>query len=192
MTTLDATLTASTIPKSQVDYIMQWRELWADHVYWTRFAVMDIIDGAPGVDKTVARLMDSCSEMRDLLRPYYGDQAAEAFGDLMTSHLTLAAQLVTEASQGKSVEADATEKAWYENADQIAAFISSANPNLPEAVLRSMLDEHLRLTKDEAVARITKDWDGDIAAFNKILHQVYGMSDALADGIIKQFATRFV
>lgn len=190
MTTLDATLTAATIPKSQVDYIMQWRELWSDHVYWTRFAVVGIVDHMPGLDETVARLMDSCTEMRELLRPYYGDAGAEKFGALMTEHLQLAAQLVTEASQGKP-EADATEKAWYDNADQLAAFIASANPNLPEATLVALLDEHLRLTKAEAVARITKDYAGDITTFNKILHQILTVSDALADGIIKQFPEKF-
>ena len=79
---------------------MQWRDLWSDHVYWTRFVVVAMVDGAPGLTRTVDRLMASCSEMRDLLRRYYGDAGAEAFGDLMTAHPSVAAQLLTEASKG--------------------------------------------------------------------------------------------
>ena len=192
MTTLDKALAMSTIPKAQVDHIMQWRELWADHVYWTRLVVIGIVDSAPGLDQAVARLMKSCMDMTDLVRMYYGDEGAQAFNTLMTAHLSLAAKLVTEAAAGQAMEADATEKQWYENADEIAHFLATANPYLPETALRNLLDEHLRLTKDEAVARITKDYAMDVAAFDKILAQAYGMSDALADGIIKQFETRFM
>ena len=190
MTTLDTNLTGAAVPKAQVDYLAQWRELWSDHVYWTRFVVLAIVDGAPGLYQTVARLMASCTEMRDLLRPYYGDAGAEMFGDLMTAHLSLAAQLVTEAAKGEP-EAAATEKAWYQNAAEIASFLAAANPNLPESALVGLLTTHLALTKDEAVARITKDYDADVAAFDKILHQAIVMSDALAHGIITQFEPRF-
>lgn len=124
------------------------------------------------------------------MRPYYGDTAAEVFGDLMTTHLSVAAQLVTEAVKG-APEAAATEKASYDNAAAIVKFLAAANPNLPEPVVQSLLYEHLALTRAEAVARITKDYDADVATFDKILHQILGVSDAVAHAIIGQFEPRF-
>ena len=44
---------------------------------------------------------------------------------------------------------------------------------------------------DEVVARITKDWDRDVRAFDAVYAHILMMSDALTDGIIKQFPAKF-
>jgi hypothetical protein len=54
-----------------------------------------------------------------------------------------------------------------------------------------MLNEHLILTKAEAVARLTGNYTGDIATFDLIHKHANGMSDALVDGIVKQFPEKF-
>ncbi len=40
------------------------------------------------------------------------------------------------------------------------------------------------------MARLHSDWDGDVAAFDKIFAQAMMMADTLADGIAKQFPTK--
>ena len=55
-----------------------------------------------------------------------------------------------------------------------------AKPNWPVQDLKTVLHNHLALTKSELVARLT----ADIAAFYKIHRQATMMSDELADGII--------
>jgi hypothetical protein len=54
-----------------------------------------------------------------------------------------------------------------------------------------MMYEHLRLTTEEATARIKKDWDADIDAFEKVFDEIMMMADGLTDGIVKQFPERF-
>ena len=54
-----------------------------------------------------------------------------------------------------------------------------------------VLGVHLKLTKDEAVARMQGDWEADVAAFDQILTEILTLADILADGITKQFPQRF-
>jgi len=80
---------------------------------------------------------------------------------------------------------------WFANADQIADFLSSANPkNWPQAEMRSMMHDHLNLTTKEVVARLHGDWAGDIAAYDAVNLQIH-MADGLSEGIIKQFPNKF-
>jgi hypothetical protein len=54
-----------------------------------------------------------------------------------------------------------------------------------------MMNAHLSTTTDEVVARLTKNWDADTKAFDAVYNHILMMSDALADGIIKQFPEKF-
>ena len=54
-----------------------------------------------------------------------------------------------------------------------------------------MLHEHLRVTTEEAAARVKKDWAGDVKAYDAIHKQAMMMADALSSGIIKQFPYKF-
>lgn len=43
----------------------------------------------------------------------------------------------------------------------------------------------------ELVARLSKDWAGDVKAFDAVYDHILHMADALSDGIIKQFPEKF-
>ena len=98
-----------------------------------------------------------------------------------------AVELLNAAKAGNTTVAAAAEKEWYENADQIATFLSNANPYWSKEALKNMLYNHLALTKTEAVARLTGNYTADIATSDKVRQEANMMSDALVDGIVKQF-----
>ena len=54
-----------------------------------------------------------------------------------------------------------------------------------------MMKKHLSTTTDEVVARLTKNFDGDARAFDAVYDHILHMSDALSDGIVKQFPEKF-
>ena len=80
---------------------------------------------------------------------------------------------------------------WQQNAEQIADFLSKANPNWPRATLVGLMKMHLSTTTDEVVARLNKNWDGDVRAFDAVYDHILQMSDAIAEGIVKQFPEKF-
>ena len=85
-------------------------------------------------------------------------------------------------------EADAR---WSQNAQDIANFLSSANPHWPAQDVADLLALHLKLTKDEVVARMEKRWTDDIDAFDQIFTEILTVSDVLTDGIVEQFPEKF-
>jgi hypothetical protein len=54
-----------------------------------------------------------------------------------------------------------------------------------------MMREHLDLTTAEVVARLKKDWSGDIAAYDKVHLHILVLADELANGIVAQFPAAF-
>ena len=85
----------------------------------------------------------------------------------------------------------AGEKRWHSNADDIAAFLSSANPNWSKPVLTDLLYKHLDFTTTEVVSRIKKDWAADLEAYDKGHAHMLMFADMLTDGIDKQFPKKF-
>lgn len=50
---------------------------------------------------------------------------------------------------------------------------------------------HLSTTTNEVVARLNKNRDADVQAFDAVYDHILKMADALSDGIIKQFPEKF-
>ena len=167
------------------------RKLWEDHVTWTRNVILNIIDGLPGTDQAVARLLKNQDDIGNAIKPVYGDAAGNKLTSLLHDHITIAADVVKAAKVNDNAALDAANKKWFSNADDISAFLSSANPNWKLADMKRMMHDHLQLTTDEAVARIKKDYDADVAAYDKVHNEILEMSDMLTDGIVKQFPGKF-
>ncbi|HET7856683.1 MAG TPA: hypothetical protein VFL41_09530 [Gaiellaceae bacterium] len=81
---------------------------------------------------------------------------------------------------------------WTANADRIAALLSRANPRFwKQGEMKAMLHGHLRLTTDEVLARLQRNWTADVRAYDRIHRQALHMADMLSVGIVNQFPERF-
>jgi hypothetical protein len=168
------------------------RRLWEDHVTWTRLAIISLTTDAPDTEATVGRLLQNQTDIGDAMKPFYGEAAGEELTRLLRDHILIAADLVAAAKAGDQPAAAEAQSRWTANADEIAAFLASANPrswNLDQ--MTAMLREHLRLTTNEALARLRGDWAADVAAYDEIHVHALGMADMLSTGIVKQFPKRF-
>ena len=166
-------------------------KLWEDHVTWTRNVILCLVDGVPGADQAVKRLMQNQVDIGNAVKPYYGEEAGNKLTELLKAHIAISADVVKSAKAGNKTALDSANKKWYANADEISAFLSKANPNWALADMQMMMNDHLKLTTDEAVQRIKKDYVADILAYDKVHDEILKMSAMLADGIIKQFPAKF-
>jgi hypothetical protein len=170
----------------------EMRRLWEDHVTWTRVAIISLTSDAPDTEASVGRLLKNQTDIGNAIKPFYGDAAGQELTRLLRDHILIAADLIAAAKAGDDAGVAAAQSRWTANADEIAGFLAAANPrswNLDE--MKAMLHEHLRLTTNEAVARLQHDWAADVAAYDEIHIQALGMADMLSAGIIRQFPSRF-
>jgi hypothetical protein len=171
--------------------VLTLRDLWADHTGWTRNYIISDVAGLPDTTIVAERLLKNQEDIGNAIKPFYGTHAANKLTNLLKGHITGAVELLKAAKAGNTTGAVAAEKKWYENADQIATVLSSANLYWSKKALKNMLDNHLALTKAEAVARLTGNYAADIATYDKVRQEANMMSDALVDGIVKQFPDKF-
>ena len=168
------------------------RKLWEDHITWTRVFIISAAGDLPDKSAATERLLQNQVDIGNAIKPFYGDPAGEKLTTLLKEHITTAAEVVAAAKANDKAKLDDANKRWFANADQIADFLSGANPkNWPAAEMRSMMRDHLNLTTAEAVARLKGDWAADIAAYDKVHEQILKMADMLSAGIINQHSAKF-
>jgi len=167
-------------------------KLWEDHVTWTRLYIVSAAANLPDKDSSAQRLLQNQRDIGDAIKPLYGDAAGDKLAGLLKDHITIATEIVDAAKAGDTERKDEAANHWNANADDIATFLSQANPkNWPIAEMEKMMHEHLDLTTAEVVARLQGDWAADIAAYEKVYTQIRKMADMLSTGIIKQFPNKF-
>jgi hypothetical protein len=180
------------VTPSAVELRIRLRDLWEDHALYTRNVILNIIDDLPGTNESVARLLRNQDDIGNVVKPIYGNEAGDKLAKLLREHIVLAADLLKAAKASNDKEFNAVNAKWFTNANEISAFLSAANPqNWKLDDMKKMMHEHLKLTTDEAVARIKKDYKADIEAYDKTRAELLEMSDMLAAGIIKQFPDKF-
>ena len=177
--------------KSKCNLKFKERQLWIEHVLWTRsFIVSDIAsldDKAPVLE----RLLKNQDDIGNYIKPYYGEEAGNKLSKLLREHIELAGNVLDSAKSKDSTSFDKYNKLWYENADEIADFLSAANPNYSNKVLKDMLHKHLQFVTDQVTHRLNGEWKKDIDSYDKGQEHMIHFADILSEGIIKQFPDKF-
>ncbi|MDF2941580.1 MAG: hypothetical protein K0S01_438 [Herbinix sp.] len=164
-----------------------FRLLWEQHVEWTRMAVMGIVDELAYSDLITQRLLRNPMDFADVLVAFYGEEAAQNFAQLLTAHLTIAAELVQAAKAGDNAAAADADQRWHENADQIAELLASLNPYWSADDWSAMLYEHIDLLGDNVAQMLAGNYEQSINGYDEIELQALEMADMMAEGITMQF-----
>ena len=164
------------------------RKLWEDHITWTRLYIVSVAAGLPDKDATAQRLIQNQVDIGNAIKPYYGDAAGTKLTELLKEHILGAADLLAAAKAGNQAEVAKQKARWSKNADDIAVFLSGANPkNWPEATMKAEMKMHLDLTLKEATDRFGGHYAEDIQDYDQVHEHILKFADVLANGIAAQF-----
>ena len=183
---------AASISRRELALRSDMRQLWEDHIVWTRLAIISLTTGSPDTEATVARLLRNQTDLGNAVKPFYGNAAGAELTRQLRLHILIAADVVVAAKAGDQAKLADAQARWAKNGEDIAAVLASVNPrHWRLATMKAELRMHLKLTTDEAVARLTGNWTADVAAYDKIHRHALLRADLLSAGLVKQFPQRF-
>jgi hypothetical protein len=192
--------TSRVISRSALAFHDAMRKLWEDHITWTRNVIIsfevnepDPSVVLPDLNAALARLFQNQVDIGNAIKPFYGEAAGNQLTALLHDHIAIAGEILQAVKVGDAAAYQDANARWYANAHDIAVFLSETlDPPLGSlAEMDEMMKDHLDATTEEVVARLTGDWTGDVAAYDKVHNQALQMADMLSNGIIANFPAKF-
>ena len=165
------------------------RDLWLGHVFWVRNVVRETLGGNAAAAKAAeAQVVANAKQIAGAIEPFYGQAASEKlFGQLAGHYGAVKEYLLAKDKAGQ----DAAFGKLVANADEIATFLSSANPNLPKDTLRGLLLAHGGHHVQQIQQLRAKDYAAEAQTWQAMAQHMYVIADALAGALVKQFPAKF-
>lgn len=185
------TSSTSTVAEQSVDSSelrSAMRKLWADHMQWTYATVDAFFHDAEALDPTLQRLLANQDDIGNAIKPFYGDAAGAQLTELLRAHINGAVPVLKAAQAGDDAALRKAQDDWYANAQQIADFLTEANPdNWPASATTPALKMHIDQTTTYAVDLLKGDFATAIENYGHAFDHMLDLADILTDGIAKQF-----
>jgi hypothetical protein len=183
-----AVAAAPTIPAAAAQLRTDMRKLWEDHITWTRVYIISVGAGLGDKDAAAQRLLQNQVDIGNAIKPFYGNEAGDKLTALLKEHILGAADLLAAAKANDQAKVAKEKARWYKNGDDIAVFLSGANPkNWPAATMKSEMKMHLDVTLQEALDRFAGKWAEDAKDYDRVHEHILGLADTLTSGIAAQF-----
>ncbi|HTM69106.1 MAG TPA: hypothetical protein VL426_07520 [Candidatus Binatia bacterium] len=166
--------------------------LWEDHITWTRLYIISAAEGLKDKDLTAARLLKNQEDIGNAFKAYYGSAAGDQLTALLKEHIAGAVKLIDAAKSGDQAKITEAKDAWYKNGDDIAEFLSKANPQYWQLdAMKADMRGHLDTTLKEATDRLQKNYGADIQDYDAVKDHIYGFAATLIEGVLRQFPEKF-
>jgi len=175
------------ISKKEVELKFEMQKAWIDHTIWTRSYIVSAISNLPDQKYVLQRLLQNQQDIGNIIKPFYGEGAGDKLAELLREHIMIAGQIVEAAKTNNEAEVKRLNEVWHKNADDIAKFLSVANPNWTFEELQKHLYTHLEYINIIVVSCLKGDWKADIEATDKNEIHMIHFADILTAGIVKQF-----
>lgn len=164
------------------------RELWEQHIMWTRSFIISATRNLDDREFVTRRLLLNPQDFAAVFNQFYGPWTAQKLSCLLTKHLLIATDIVSVGLSGIPIPTiQDLQRQFYQNAGQIAAFLSRLNPHWNEKIWRGMLYNHNGLVELAAGLVASAQYDLEVEMFAEIEDQALRMADYMTEGIIRQF-----
>ena len=168
------------------------RDLWISHGFWVRNVVAETIAGNTAAAAAAEKeAFANARQIATSIEPFYGKAASDSLFALLGGHYSAIKQYLNATTANSASKQDAASKALVSNGSEIAVFLSKANPNLPLETLRGLLMAHGAHHIQQIQQLNEKQYGEEAQTWEMMKVHMYGIADALADALAKQFPPKF-
>ena len=163
-----------------------------EHVYLAADATGAALGGRKAEFEAAAAALDGNSQ--DIARAIgsvYGADAEKAFLPLWRRHIGFVVDYTVGAASKDKAKQDKAVAELDAYTDDFGAFLASANPNLPKAVVAELVKHHVLTLKDVIDAQAAGNQPQVWKSARTAAGHMAKVADPLADAITKQFPQRF-
>ncbi len=199
---LDAAMAADAVAEPAADHAMEadqatapapqlqaaMRDLWHGHIVHTRDYAMAVHAGDDARAKAAAdAVVENAKQISGAVAGFYGEAGGDQLLTLLAGHWGAVKALTDAQADADQAGATAAMGDLSANAGEIARFLASANPNLPEDAVRGMLLAHGAHHNRQIQLIMADDTAGEAAEWDAMQTHMNSIADALAAAIAKQF-----
>jgi hypothetical protein len=163
-----------------------------EHVYLASAATNAALGGRDPEFKAAANALDANSvAIAKAIGSVYGPEAEKAFLPLWRKHIGMVVDYTVGVASGDRPKQDKAVSDLIGYTQDFGAFLQSANPNLPKAVVADLVKHHVVTLKDVIDAQAAKDQRRAFMAQRAGAGHMQMIADPLAEAIVKQFPDNF-
>lgn len=169
----------------QVNLIFDIMMFWFELIGWERAFMLSKYEDVGNEDEVYARLQKATTDFIYNLNQIFG--SAPGVDELqleLNAYVGLIDSLITAQKAGNTEEIGLITRQLYQNADAMAATISSINPNWDQNEWKNRLNNSLRSTLDESTMFLTEDYARNLDIFSSLMDQAESSADAFAQGLL--------
>jgi len=168
------------------------RDLWLGHIFWVRNVSLAAIDNnAAALKASESQAVANAQLIAASIEPFYGAAAKEGFFKLLAGHYgAVKAYLLATVGDNATAQTTATQS-LTSNAEELAVFLSKANPYLPKDAVQSLLLAHGGHHIQQIQQLKAHDYASEAKTWESMKNHVYQIADATADALTKQFPEKF-
>lgn len=155
-------------------------KLFTDHGVYTTFVLRGMIDSSKDVQIQTARLLENQKEIGGNLVPLIGQENGVIIGDLLTTHIKLAAAVIKAAISKIEQDVEQAKAQLFQNSDQVAtAFSQVTNGALPLAESIQMWRLHNELVIKMATLRLSGKYQEEQVTYDVYFNELMAMTKAI-------------
>jgi hypothetical protein len=166
--------------------------LLGEHVILAAAATGAALEGRDAEFKAAAGALDGNSvDIAKAIGSVYGADAEQAFLPLWRRHIGFAVDYTAGVATKDAAKQDQALRDLIAYTQDLGAFLQSANPHLPKAVVADLVKHHVLSLKDVIDAQASRDHTRAYAAQRTATAHMKMIADPLAGAIVQQFPERF-
>ena len=182
----------SMMTMSSSDLRIGLNSLLKEHVYLAAATTGAALGGRQDEFKSAAGALDANSvALSQAIGSVYGSDAETAFLALWRKHIGFFVDYTTGVAKKDKKAQEKAVQDLIGYASDFAAFLSSANPNLPAPVVTDLVKSHVVGLKAAVDAQGQKDYATAYAKVREAAAHMQMIADPLAGAIAKQFPEKF-